>query len=79
MAFIEYYWSDDLPTEPGWYWFRSFYHGTYPDKYPDKIYHVEVDPITGKGMISHGLLFHDVEELPGKWCGPIEEPLEKEE
>ena len=66
-------WTTELPTEPGWYWFRN--------ARLDKPTIVKVERYNKKlgAIIYHGLTrgcayFITVHDDTGEWAGPIEEP-----
>jgi hypothetical protein len=55
-------WSDEPPTEPGWYWYKSEW-----DNHPFKVIR-----FYGKDDMEEAIKNSD------RWAGPIPEPIEEE-
>lgn len=64
-------WTDESPTEPGWYWYRQ--KENVPEKYwrPHQV--VAVDDCLFVSTTKHGN-DREVKFFTGQWAGPIEEP-----
>lgn len=60
-------WTDDLPTSPGWYWFRD-------QKRSAKCVLIDVNSMGV--LFRDGRLPMDAKSWKGQWCGPIPEPKE---
>ena len=67
MNNIKFVWSDEYPSQPGWYWQRHILH-------KDEVYmvHVNNDKVD---YFKKYVLIPNVEQ----WAGPIPLPVEKEE
>jgi hypothetical protein len=61
-------WSTRLPKKEGWYWFTSKW-----DK-PPTIVLIWKPPNVSYYLFGDGRLPANLEDWPGKWAGPIEEP-----
>jgi hypothetical protein len=64
-------WSDVPPTEPGWYWYRSW---RVHERHPNAVLSppVEVFEHNGELVTSNGM--RPVTNYAGKWAGPLPVP-----
>ena len=75
MTTIAWRWTDQQPTEYGFYWYR------WSDGHKPQIIEVFRDEMDGIDSVRLGESADDVSFLQnydGQWCGPIPQPKGKE-
>lgn len=78
--------ESDPPQDEGHYWFHGWLCNavtrarsreyTFKEG-PLKVYHPETAPLLMCAL--HGIVVYQVDNLEGRWYGPIEEPTEQED
>lgn len=61
-------WTKEKPTEPGWYWWEE------DPEYAPRCVRVLSDKRDGHSIVNMGTHFRRIDEIPGRFAGPIEEP-----
>ncbi len=64
-------WTAELPTKPGWYWFKFVGVDYTPQDRKPQI--VEIKAIAGLRFCD-GRLPNEIKAWPGHWAGPIAKP-----
>lgn len=60
-------WTNEFPTISGWYWYR--------DAPGCPVMVIPVERRAGGFQGCWGSLWQPVDDEPGEWAGPIEEPI----
>lgn len=61
-------WTDERPTKPGWYWWRS------DTRTLMVVCYVEMSERDGCVSFAYGERYRLLSEMKGQWAGPIMEP-----
>jgi hypothetical protein len=71
------YWTSELPTRPGWYWFHGGPNWD-ADVQPIAVEVVWHDEEGGQLDVWHDGIAQPIEKWPGSWLGPVDVPAPPE-
>lgn len=63
-------WTKEIPTEPGWYWYRCGPKPVYPPTM------LEVCKLKGWNNLVTADEWEDIKDYDGEWAGPIPLPAD---